>query len=117
MGSGEGLEMATGHRVYRRVKRSTLVRLRALASADAIPLLADCAKQDPSYRPLKDVSSRRWHLRTAIGEFEILTTATKWYDMRARLGGGGAIDLTMHLLGLSFMQAVDYLERRARPDG
>jgi hypothetical protein len=43
------------------------------------------------------------------GEFEILTTGPKWYDTRARRGGGGAIDLAIHVLGLSFVDAVKHL--------
>ena len=109
--------MVRRYRARRRVGRSTIARLRILPSADAISLLAIYAKQDRSYRPLKDATSCRWHLCTAIGEFEILTTACKWYDTRARIGGGGAVDLTVHLLGLSFLQAVEYLQRRTTADG
>ena len=51
------------------------------------------------------------------GEFEILTTGLKWYDTRAKKGGGGAIDLAMHVLGLSFVDAVKLLTERARLRG
>ena len=47
------------------------------------------------------------------GDFEILTTGPKWYDTRARKGGGGAIDLAMHVLGLSFVDAVRRLTEQA----
>jgi hypothetical protein len=43
------------------------------------------------------------------GEFEILTTGVKWLDTRANKGGGGAIDLAMHVLHLSFVDAVKLL--------
>jgi hypothetical protein len=109
--------MAKRYRARGRVGRSTIARLRTLPSADAISALAIYAKQDRSYRPIKDATSCRWHLCTAIGEFEILTTASKWYDTRARVGGGGAIDLAMHLLGLSFIQAVEHLQRRTGANG
>lgn len=66
-------------------------------------------KADPTFTPTKCADSRRWHAHTTQGDFEILTTGPKWYDTRARKGGGGAIDLTMHLLGLSFVDAVKYL--------
>ena len=49
---------------------------------------------------------------TALGDFEILTTGVKWYDTRACAGGGGAIDLAMHVLGLSFVDAVKRLTAR-----
>jgi hypothetical protein len=60
--------------------------------------------------PAKDPRSRRWHVRTASGEFEILTTGpAKGYDTRAKKGGGGAIDLAMHLRQASFVDAVKLL--------
>jgi hypothetical protein len=68
-------------------------------------------KADPSYVPVKDPGSRRWHALTTRGEFEILTTGPKWYDTRAKKGGGGAIDLVMHVLGLSFVEAVEVLTK------
>lgn len=85
---------------------STLTRLRQMPACDALALLATHVKPDPTYQPLKDERSRRWHASTARGEFEILTTGVKWYDTRAHAGGGGAIDLAMHLLGVSFVDAV-----------
>jgi len=63
-------------------------------------------KQDPTHGPIKEMTSRRWHLRTALGEFEILTTGTKLSDIRASTGEGGAVDLAMHVQGLSFSDAV-----------
>ena len=82
------------------------MRLREMAASDALALVAIHVKLDPTYSPVKDDQTRRWHASTQRGEFEVLTTGAKWYDTRARLGGGGAIDLTMHLLGLSFVNAV-----------
>ena len=84
----------------------TLIRLRAMPACDALALVAIHLKADTTYVPLKTDLSRRWHVRTSSGEFEILTTGAKWYDTRGRHGGGGAIDLAMHVLGLSFVQAV-----------
>lgn len=94
-----------------------LTRLRELPAEDAVKLLALHVKADPSYLPLKSNKSRRWHLRTTRGEFEILTTGLKWYDTRAQRGGGGAIDLAMHVLGLSFVDAVKHLTGNASQHG
>ena len=91
---------------------ATLTRLRELPAGDALALLTTHARLDPTYVPIKDEHSRRWHVCTERGEFEILTTGTKWYDTRARAGGGGAIDLAMHVLGLSFVDAVKRLTAR-----
>ncbi len=79
--------------------------------------LAICCKADTSFHPIKDPESRRWHVRTEFGEFEILTTGVKWYDPRAKIGGGGAIDLAMHILQVSFVDAVKILTARIEPRG
>ena len=94
-----------------------LTRLRESPAGDALALLTTHARLDPTCVPIKDDHSRRWHVCTAQGEFEILTTGVKWYDTRARLGGGGAIDLTMHVLGLSFVHAVTHLTESAGQRG
>lgn len=88
--------------------------LREIPSEVALSLLAIHCKPDPLYVPVKDPRSRRWHVLTICGEFEILTTGpAKWYDTRAKKGGGGAIDLTMHLLQVSFVDAVKLLAERS----
>jgi hypothetical protein len=83
--------------------------LRDLPSEAVLARLAMEIKPDPTFVPVKDADSRRWQALTTQGDFEILTTGPKWYDTRARKGGGGAIDLAMHVLGLSFVEAVKHL--------
>ena len=95
----------------------TLARLRACPAEVALACVAAEVKSDRTFRPRKDSASRRWQVFTERGDFEILTTGAKWYDTRARRGGGGAIDLAMHLLGLSFVDAVRYLTERRKDDG
>jgi hypothetical protein len=91
--------------VARRLRRtfsaSTLTRLRQMPACDALALLATHVKSDPTFRPVKDDQSQRWHLCTRRGDFEIVTTGPKWYDTRARHGGGGAIDLAIYLLDVT----------------
>lgn len=96
---------------------STLTRLRAVPVERALGLLSSLHKDDKTFVPAKDVHTRRWHVCTVRGEFEIIATGTKWYDTHAQQGGGGAIDLTMHLLGLSFVDAVKQLVARERVHG
>jgi hypothetical protein len=103
--------------VVRFFSRSVLVELREMPSERALTRIAIHVKADPTYRPLKKPDSRRWHVRTAIGEFEIVTTGVKWYDTGARIVGGGPIDLAMHLLRLSFVDAVKLLIERGHPSG
>ena len=101
----------------RKFSPATLVSLREMPSEDALALLAIYLKADPTYLPVKDPQSLRWHALTPVGEFELLITGQKWWDTRAAKGGGGAIDLTMHLLHLSFVDAVRLLIERGHPDG
>ena len=94
-----------------------LMRLRQMASEDVLTLLAEHLKADPTYVPAKDGCSRRWHVRTSRGEFELLTTGVKWWDTRSKKGGGGSIDLTMHVRGLPFVDAVKLLISLVGPGG
>jgi hypothetical protein len=103
--------------VRRTFSQATLMFLREMPSEDALALLAIYRKEDPTYVPVKDPRSRRWHARTAAGEFELLTTGQKWWDTHAEKGGGGAIDLAMHLLQLSFVEAVRILVHHRLPRG
>lgn len=88
---------------------------REMASEAALVLLSSDIKVDPTYVPAKNPNSRRWQVRTTYGEFGLLTTGHQWYDTRAKKGGGGAIDLAMHILGLSFVDAVNHLNGIVRP--
>jgi hypothetical protein len=103
--------------VRRSFDRATLTPLREMPSENALALLAIHCKPDSSYQPVKQPTTRRWHAHTSGGEFEILTTGTKWYDTRAKVGGAGAIDLAMHLLRLPFVDAVRILIDCVRPRG
>jgi hypothetical protein len=103
--------------VRRAFNRTTLTPLREMPSEDALALLAIHCRVDPTFQPVKQATTRRWHVCTSGGEFEILTTGPKWYDTRARIGGGGAIDLAMHVLGVSFVDAVKLLIERGGSHG
>lgn len=103
--------------VRRSFDRATLTPLREMPSEAALALLAIHCKPDSSYQPVKQPTTRRWHAHTSGGEFEILTTGTKGYDTRSKVGGGGAIDLAMHVLRLPFIDAVRILIDCVRPRG
>src|SRR5450631_4596734 len=90
-----------------------LAQLRSLPAEAALRRIALGIKADSNYLPIKNSGSGRWHVFTDRGAFEILTTGPKWYDTRARRGGGGAIDLAMHVLGVSFVDAVKSLNKLA----
>lgn len=54
----------------------------------------------------------RWHATAAGRGFELLLCGPKFFDTRARTGGGGAVDLAMHLWATNFRGAVSLLRQR-----
>lgn len=70
--------------------------LRAIPLEEVLVLLG--ARPDP-----KD--KHNW--RTSVGRMTV--TGQKFYNHDAEVGGGGAIDLTMHLRGIDFQSAVSFL--------
>jgi hypothetical protein len=96
----------TKARGMRPVPEATLVRWRALDAADVLIALADHAKRDPTFIPVKESSSSRWHARVGNVEFELVLTGPKFWDSGANVGGGGALDLVLHLVGGDFRKAV-----------
>ena len=58
-------------------------------------------RRDPDFVPEKDKRTVRLFLSSPSGfAWEVLVTGLKWFDVRAGKGGGGGIDLVMHLLGI-----------------
>lgn len=97
-------------RIRRSFPPELLARLRDMPVADTLDLLGVYWKRDPDFRPMKDKATVRLNVSIGGGGVELLATGPKWYDTRAEKGGGGAIDLTMHLLRLDFVSAVKRLE-------
>lgn len=92
-GGGEGHRTRPPEGMTRRAfHRTTLQALREMPSEDALALLAVYSKADPTYLPVNDPRSRRWYARTERSDFELITTGPKWWDTRAKTGGGGAIN-------------------------
>jgi hypothetical protein len=94
------------------VDKSLLERWRSLDAVDVVSALADYAKRDPSFVPIKSTTSERWHVSVCGRDFELLLTGPKFWDTRESAGGGGAVDLAMHLAGLRFKDAVRLLVER-----
>lgn len=67
-------------------------------------------RQDHDFRPVKDTRTLRVVISPSTGPvLELLATGPKWFDARAGRGGGGAVDLAMHLFGQDFVGAVKLL--------
>ena len=63
-------------------------------------------KVDQDYLPTTAKTTQRVHVNAAGKDWELLVDGPKFYDTRAKVGGGGAVDLVMHLWGLPFKKAV-----------
>ena len=75
-------------------------------------------RRDPDFTPEKDKRTVRLLLSSPSGlAWEVLVTGPKWFDVRAVKGGGGGIDLVMHLLGIDFVKAVNLLSSGAGAAG
>lgn len=74
-------------------------RLRAIPLTDI--LRAIDARPDP-HDPLK------WHTHRGV----LSVNGAKFFNWNEASGGGGAIDLAIHLTGLGFKEAIDWLARR-----
>jgi len=92
------------------VDSSLLERWRSLDAKVVLAALAEYVKQDGTYKPVKDQASSRWHARVDGAEYELLLTGSRFWDSRARSGGGGAGDLVIHLAQTDFPGAVRRLK-------
>lgn len=89
---------------------STLERLRCLPAMDWWQALGACFKFDRTYGPRLATGTQRIHVSAAGRDWELLVEGEKFYDTRAQVGGGGgAIDLVIHLWGPKFKAAVAML--------
>ena len=88
-----------------------LVRWRSLDALQALHILADYVKEDATFKPTHSTSTRRVHTTAAGSDWELLVDGPKFYDTRAQKGGGGAIDLVMHLWRVPFKNALLTLRR------
>ena len=91
---------------------SVLIRWRKMESSACLEVLADYVKEDRSFIPRAGRLTTRWHASVAGQDIELLCTGPKFWDTRAERGGGGAVDLVMHLFRLDFKHAVAMLKDR-----
>jgi len=96
-----------------KVSQAELDRWHLLNATDVISKLADYAKVDETFSPIKDSTISRWNVRIRDrGGYELLVTGPKYYDQRAKTGGGSAIDLVMYLYGIDFKTAASMLRQK-----
>ena len=84
--------------------------LRGLPIEPVLDALGLFWRRDEAFKPEKDPRTVRLFVSSKEGAaWELLVTGVKWFDSRAEKGGGGSIDLTMHLLKIDFLSAVALL--------
>lgn len=96
------------------MKRLSQEDLEQLRNLDAVRVVCACtthAKRDLTFKPATATETERWHINAKGREFELLLRGPKFYDTRAKKGGGGAIDLVMHLHGVTFADAICILNK------
>lgn len=96
----------------RRVDQSALDRWRALDAEEVLRAFAEHSKRDATYVPMGALDISRWHASVGGQDFELLLCGPKFFDTRAKQGGGGAVDLVMHLLDSDFRCATSALRAR-----
>lgn len=96
----------------RSVDNSVLARWRETAASVTLKALADHAVEDRSFKPLASKDTSRWHVSAGGHDFELLCTGPRYFDTRAQRGGGGAIDLAMHLMSIDFRAAAKLLAEK-----
>ena len=88
---------------------SKLDRFRHVPTLTCLAALGAYVKVDRDYVPTSAKTTQRVHVSVAGHDWELLVDGVKFYDTRAKVGGGGAIDLVMHLWGAPFKKAVKIL--------
>ncbi len=94
-----------------KIDEADLMRWRELSAGKLLALVASHAKRDVTFIPIKGKNTERWHANVSGREYELITDGPKFFDTRARKGGGGGIDLVMHLFGHDFRAASKFLRR------
>lgn len=95
----------------RKFDESLLNHMRRMPVVVALDRLGLPWKADAAFTPVKAAESVRLHVSVGAHVHELICTGHRWWDCRACVGGGGAIDLARHLLAIDFVSAVKRLNR------
>lgn len=98
--------------MVKKFEESQLSTIRMLPLSEVLNRLGQSGfywRRDRDFQPTKDKRTERLYVTRDGDAWEILVTGEKWFDTRAGKGGGGGIDLVMHLVRLDFVGAVRLL--------
>lgn len=94
-----------------------VIRIRNMNLIDVLNSICTYCSQDRTYVPRKNPNSKLFIVEINGKRFNnLLLTGNRWFDLDSQKGGGGAIDLTMYLKGISFVQSVKLLSSLDAPD-
>lgn len=93
------------------VDNRTLEQWRSISALEVLDMLGCYSKADTSYEPISAKKTRRYHVHANGRDWELLITGPKFWDTRANKGGGGAVDLVIHLFSTDFRGAVRLIKR------
>ncbi len=97
----------------RSVDNLALERWRALDVLFVLGKLGFFAKADNTFEPVSAQGTQRYHVNADGQDFELLIRGPKFFDTRLNRGGGGAVDLVMHLRHVDFKGATHLLHSLA----
>lgn len=95
--------------VVRPIDSIELERLRRLVALEVLHVLAEHTKLDRDFVPTHASGTCRVHVSANGTDWELLINGSRFFDTRASKGGGGAVDLVMHLWQAPFKKAVKML--------
>jgi len=100
----------------KRFDDSMLVGLRSIPVLEVLVSLSAQGsllyRIDTEFRAIDNPATRRVFVSVPSGmSWEFVVTGVRWFDTRAQRGGGGAIDLWMHMSGQSFGSATRIMSR------
>lgn len=93
----------------RKFAQDQIAKARAVPLLDALEALGYYVSKDTAFEPRKTKRTISVFVSNDADVRELIITGEKWYDKREQIGGGGAIDLVMHLRQISFSRAVRLL--------
>jgi len=96
----------------RAVDNSTLARWRELDAVVVLRAVSEYLKQDTEFQPRQGHGSTSWHANVSGRDYEILCTGPRFLDTRTNQGGGGAVDMVMHLMQLDFRSSAAVLKAK-----
>lgn len=93
------------------VDNLTLERWRALDALLVLEKLGCYVRADSTYEPLSAHGTQRYHVNADGQDYELLLRGPKFFDAHLQRGGGGAVDLVMHVCHVDFKGAAGLLQR------